>query len=175
MVYFSFFLYYLFYETVWWSRESEFLKNANWQYPLKTKKKKNQHCFCHQCKINHSSVYLKLYLKLYSFTVGALWSNGLCSWLVIWGSWVQIPLGAYALRQGIWSTIVSLNPNVVNGYLAGMYSLSCLWAPIGSSAKAGVIICKCNTQWVYGAVESDITKPSYNKELCSSLFFYPIN
>ena len=30
--------------------------------------------------------------------------------------WVRIPLGAYALRQGILSTIVSLDPGVVNGY-----------------------------------------------------------
>ena len=29
----------------------------------------------------------------------------------------------YALRQGILSTIVSLDPGVVNGYPAGMYSL----------------------------------------------------
>ena len=39
------------------------------------------------------------------------------------GSWVRILLGAYALRQGILSTIVSLDPGVVNGYPAGNYSL----------------------------------------------------
>ena len=62
--------------------------------------------------------------------VGALWCSGSCSRLVISGSWVRIPLGAYALRQGILSTIVSLDPGVVNGYPAGIYSLKCLWAPI---------------------------------------------
>ena len=68
--------------------------------------------------------------------------------LVIRGSWVRIPLGAYALRQGILSTLASLDPGVVNGYPAGIYSLYGLWAPIGSSAKAGVIICQwwCNAQ-----------------------------
>ena len=74
------------------------------------------------------------------YIVGALWCSGSCSRLVIRGSWVRIPLGAYALRQGILSTIVSLDPGVVNGYSAGIYSLKCLWAPIGSSAKAGVIM-----------------------------------
>ena len=29
----------------------------------------------------------------------------------------------YALRQGILSTIISLDPGVVNGYPAGIYSL----------------------------------------------------
>ena len=46
-----------------------------------------------------------------------------CSRLVINGSWVRIPLGVYALRQGILSTIiVSLDPGVVNGYPARIYS-----------------------------------------------------
>ena len=40
-------------------------------------------------------------------SVGALWCSGSCSRLVINGSWVGVPLGAYALRQGILSTIVS--------------------------------------------------------------------
>ena len=57
--------------------------------------------------------------------VGALWCSGVCSWLVIRGSWVRIPLGAYALRQGILSIIVFLDPGVVNGYLAGIYSFKC--------------------------------------------------
>ena len=55
--------------------------------------------------------------------VGALWCSGSCSRLLIRGSWVRIPLGAYALRQGILSTIVSLDPGVVNEYPAGIYSL----------------------------------------------------
>ena len=38
------------------------------------------------------------------------------------------PPSASALRQGILSTIVSLDPGVVNGYLAGIYSLKCLSA-----------------------------------------------
>ena len=57
--------------------------------------------------------------------VGALWCSGSCSRLVIRGSWVRIPLGAYALRQGILSTIVSRDPGVVNGYPAGIYSFKC--------------------------------------------------
>ena len=40
----------------------------------------------------------------------ALWCSGLCSRLFIRGSWIPIPLGTYARRQGILSTIVSLNP-----------------------------------------------------------------
>ena len=55
--------------------------------------------------------------------VGTLWCSGSCSRLVIRGSWVRIPLGAYALRQGILSTIVSLDPGVVNGYPAGINSM----------------------------------------------------
>ena len=61
----------------------------------------------------------------WSCTVGALWGSGSCSRLVTRGSWVRIPLGAYALRQGILSTIVSLDPGVVNGYPAGIYSFKC--------------------------------------------------
>ena len=38
------------------------------------------------------------------------------------------PPSVYALRQGILSTIVSLDPGVVNGYLAGIYSLKCFSA-----------------------------------------------
>ena len=57
--------------------------------------------------------------------VGALWCSGSCSRLVIRGPWVRIPLGAYALRQGILSTIVSLDPGVVNGYPARIYSSKC--------------------------------------------------
>ena len=48
--------------------------------------------------------------------LGALWCSGLCLRLVIRGSWVRILLGAYAPRQGILSSIVSLDPGVVNGY-----------------------------------------------------------
>ena len=59
----------------------------------------------------------------YGVYVGALWCSDSCSLLVIRGSWVRIPLGAYALRQGILSTIVLLDPGVVNGYPAGIYSL----------------------------------------------------
>ena len=40
----------------------------------------------------------------------------------------SIPPSAYVLRQGILSTIVSLDPGVVNGYLAGIYSLKCFSA-----------------------------------------------
>ena len=47
--------------------------------------------------------------------VRELWCSGSCSRLVIPGSWVQIPLGMYALRQGILSTIVSHDPGVVSG------------------------------------------------------------
>ena len=39
-----------------------------------------------------------LYWVLCPF-VGALWCRGLCSRLVIRGSWVRIPLGAYSLRH----------------------------------------------------------------------------
>ena len=53
--------------------------------------------------------------------VGALWCSGSRSRLAIRRSGVRIPLGAYALRQGILSTIVSLDPGVVNGYPAGIY------------------------------------------------------
>ena len=42
---------------------------------------------------------------------------------LIRGSRVQIPLSAHFPRQGILSTIVSLDPGVVNGYPAGIYSL----------------------------------------------------
>ena len=38
------------------------------------------------------------------------------------------PPSASAPRQGILSTIVSLDPGVVDGYLAGMYSLKCFSA-----------------------------------------------
>ena len=48
--------------------------------------------------------------------MGALWCSGLYSRLAIRRSGVRIPLCAYALRQGILSTIVSLIPVVVNGY-----------------------------------------------------------
>ena len=62
-------------------------------------------------------------LNQFQWSVGALWCSGSCSQLVIRGSWVRIPLSAYALRQGILSTLVSLDPGVVNGYPAGIYSL----------------------------------------------------
>ena len=66
------------------------------------------------------------FISLDLSAVGALWCSGSCSRLVIRGSWVRIPLGAYALTQGILSTIISLDPGVVNGYPAGIYSLLCL-------------------------------------------------
>ena len=49
-------------------------------------------------------------------SVEALWCSGSDSGLTIRGSVVRIPLGAYALRQGILSIIVSLDPGEVNGY-----------------------------------------------------------
>ena len=56
---------------------------------------------------------------------GALWCSGSCFRLVIRRLWVWIPLGAYDPRQGVLSTIVSLDPGVVNGYPAGIYSFEC--------------------------------------------------
>ena len=57
------------------------------------------------------------------------------------GRGIRIPLGAYALRQGILSTIVSLDPGVVHGYTAGIYSFECSLALKGCMrAKAGVIM-----------------------------------
>ena len=56
------------------------------------------------------------------FTVGALWCSGSRSRPVIRGSCVLI--------QGILSTIISLDPGVVNGYPAGIYSFKCT-APQG--------------------------------------------
>ena len=55
--------------------------------------------------------------------VGALWCSGSCSRLVFRELWVRIPLGAYALRQGILSTLVSLDSGVVDGYPVGICSL----------------------------------------------------
>ena len=73
--------------------------------------------------------------------MGALWCSGLRSRLAIRRSGVRIPLGVYALRQGILPTIVSLDPGVVNGYPAEMYSLELLLALKGCMrAKAGVIM-----------------------------------
>ena len=63
--------------------------------------------------------------RLDTCTVGALWCSGSRSRLAIRRSGVRIPLGAYALRQGILSTIVSLDPGVVNGYPAEIYSFEC--------------------------------------------------
>ena len=92
--------------------------------------------------------------------LGALWCSGSCSLLVIRGSWVRIPLGAYAPRQGSLSTVVSLDPSVVNGYPAGIYSLKCLKAPtcISSLAKARVLTwqwCYNNAQLKIGTAQSD--------------------
>ena len=84
-------------------------------------------------KLNYN--YMSTENNAYPCITVSLWCGGSCSRLVISGSWIRIPLGAYALRQWMLSTIVSLNPGVVNGYPAGIYSLKCLWAPIGSSAK----------------------------------------
>ena len=53
--------------------------------------------------------------------VGVLWRNGSCSRLVIGGSVVRSQPSAYAPRQGILSTIVSLDPGVLNGYLVGFF------------------------------------------------------
>ena len=50
-----------------------------------------------------------------------LWRTGSCSRLVISGSMVRSQPSAYTPRQGILSTIVSLNPGVLNGYLAGFF------------------------------------------------------
>ena len=44
------------------------------------------------------------------------WCSGSHSWLVIRGLVVRVPPGAYAPRQGILLTVVSLDPGVVNGY-----------------------------------------------------------
>ena len=53
--------------------------------------------------------------------MGVLWRTGSCSRLVISGSMVRSQPSAYTPRQGILSTIVSLNPGVLNGYLAGFF------------------------------------------------------
>ena len=53
--------------------------------------------------------------------MGVLWRTGSCSRLVISGSMVRSQPSAYTPRQGILSTIVSLNPVVLNGYLAGFF------------------------------------------------------
>ena len=53
--------------------------------------------------------------------VGVLWRTGSCSRLVISGSMVRSQPSAYTPRQGILSTIVSLNPGVLNGYLVGFF------------------------------------------------------
>ena len=74
--------------------------------------------------------------------MGALWCSGSDSRLVIRGSAVRIPLGAYALRQGILSIIVSLDPGVVNGYRQEF--IPCLpCAPNRQPGIAGVIIYIC--------------------------------
>ena len=93
---------------------SLFLKNRN---------------YCH-----HSGYIIDLF-------VGALWCSGSCSRLVISGSWVRIPLGAYALRQGILSTICLSRPRCSKWVPGRNLFLEMLMsAYIGSSAKAGVII-----------------------------------
>ena len=56
---------------------------------------------------------------------GTMVYSGSCSQLVIRGVLVQIPFDAYAHRQGIVPTSVSLDPGVVNGYTAGIYSFKC--------------------------------------------------
>ena len=53
--------------------------------------------------------------------VEALWCSGSDSRLTIRGSAVRTPPSACAPRQGILSTIASLDPGVVNGYLAGIF------------------------------------------------------
>ena len=88
-----------------------------------------------------------------------LWCIGSYSRLVIRGSWVRIPLGAHAPRQGISSTVVSLDPGVVNGYPAGIYSFNTLSAESGCMrANNGVImqpwmhrdaVWKCEALYMY--------------------------
>ena len=73
-------------------------------------------------------IYLIAFLhgaQMNTHAVGALWCSGSRTRLAIRRSGVRIPLGAYALRQGILSTIVSLDPGVVNGYPAGIYFFEC--------------------------------------------------
>ena len=61
------------------------------------------------------------YFQIFWYFVGVLWHTGSCSHLVISGSMVRSQPSAYTPRQGILSTIVSLNPGVLNGYLAGFF------------------------------------------------------
>ena len=66
-------------------------------------------------------VYFHTFEALNDAFVGVLWHTGSCSHLVISGSMVRSQPSAYTPRQGILSTIVSLNPGVLNGYLAGFF------------------------------------------------------
>ena len=65
------------------------------------------------------------------------------------GPWFESARGAYAPRgprQGVLSTIVSLDPGVVNGYLVGIYSSVIMLEHLfGSSATARVIITRIET------------------------------
>ena len=70
-------------------------------------------------------ILLKFFSIHHTYIPTTLWCSGSHSRLAIRKSGVRIPLGAYALRQGILSTIVSLDPGVVNGYPAGIYSFEC--------------------------------------------------
>ena len=72
-----------------------------------------------------------------------------CSWSVlstcnqrVMALLVQITLGAYAPRQGILSTIVSLDPGVVNGYPAGISSFKCT---VRHKVAGGLSQCNYNT------------------------------
>ena len=87
--------------------------------------------------------------------VGALWCSGSRSRLAIRRSGVRIPLGAYALRQGILSTIVSLDPGVVNGLPSRNLFLQMLLALKGCMrAKAGVIMPRAHRDaiWMWDAL-----------------------
>ena len=102
--------------------------------------------WCSECKAEahwpatcqQAKTYRQEAKHLFSKYLGAVWCSGSCSWLVIRGSWVWIPPpppppppGVYALRQGILSTNVSLDPGVVLKWVPSrIYSLQCFWAPI---------------------------------------------
>ena len=81
-------------------------------------KQENNYIQCGNCGLYQNFANM----RIKGCIVGALWYSGSCSRLAIRRSGVRIPLGAYALRQGVLFTIVSLDPGVVNGYPAGIYS-----------------------------------------------------
>ena len=61
-------------------------------------------------------------VRAFLYLWGALWCRGFYTRLVIRESWVRIPLGTYALGQGILPIVVSLDSGVENGYPAGIHS-----------------------------------------------------